>query len=196
MDEVKRYINKRYNNWLDFAKHMAKIHQFDGMADDLLHDVIIDILNKDTEKIRGLFARKTTKIIDGEPTTELDKFVLRMLRVNAFSPVAPFRKNTLGHKIINRAGKNCVETVKLIELNGTDRIDETYNPERFDRLDQMHSANLDRLARNGFNRGARELYILHFIQSKPQAEFTQAQREGLTSITRFLATMQKTLSDE
>lgn len=196
MDEVKQYMNKRYNNWLDFAKHMAKIHSFDGLADDLLHDVIIDILNKDPEKIRGLFARKTTKIIDGEPTTELDKFALRMLRVNAFSPVAPFRKNTLGHKIINRAGKNCVETVKLIELNGTDRIDEIYNPDQFDRLDQMHRANLARLALNGFNRDARELYILHFIQSTPQAEFTQRQRDGLTSITRFLANPQKTLSDE
>lgn len=196
MDEVKRYINQRYNNWLDFAKHMAKIHQFEGLAADLLHDVIIDILNKDPEKIRGLFDRKTTKIVDGQPTTELDKFVLRMLRVNAFSPVAPFRKNDIGHKIINRAGKNCVETAKLVELNGTDRIDETYNPATFDRLDQMHRANMDRLARNGFNRAARELYILHFIQSNPQTEFTQAQKEGLTSITRFLATTQKTLSDD
>jgi len=196
MDEVKHYINQRYNNWLDFAKHMAKIHQFEGLADDLLHDVIIDILNKDPEKIKGLFARKTTKEIDGQPTTELDKFVLRMLRVNAFSPVAPFRKNTLGHKIINRAGKNCVETIKLIELNGTDRIDEIYNPERFDRLDQMHRANLDRLARNGFNRAARELYILHFIQAQPQAEFTQPQRDGINSIYKFLGSQKKTLSDE
>lgn len=196
MDELKKYIAFRYCNWLDYARQMAKENHFTGMEDDLLHDVLIDVLNKNQEKIKGMFERKTTMLVNGEPTTELDKFILRMLKVNAFSPVAPFRKNTLGHKVLKITDKTHVETATLVELNGTDCIDEVYNEEQFTKLDRMHRANLARLKRNGFNRVAAETYILHFIQSKPAPELTETQREILAGLQKFLTNTQKTITDD
>lgn len=194
MEELNSYITFRYQNWLDYANHMSRIHKFDGWGPDLLNECLIELLKKDRELLLGLLARKTKKIVNGKPTTELDKFVLKMMHLNAFSPVAPFRKHTLGHKIINRQHKK-VKTAKHAELNGHDIVDEIYTPELNDRLDTMHTRNMIRLKNNGFGPGAMKLYTDHFIEGQPFKLYTETEQDFITEINSFLLT-RKTLLDD
>lgn len=195
MDELNRYIAFRYPNWLDYATHMAKVHKFVGWEYDLLNDCIIELLKKDKALLLGLLARKTSKIVNGEATTELDKFILRIMHLNAFSPVAPFRKNTLGNKIINRQKKQ-VQTIKRTELSGHDVADETYNMEINNKLDLMHSRNIKRLCDNGFNANAVKLYQTHFIVARPLKEYNDQDQDHINEIQQFLSTTRKTLLDD
>lgn len=194
MDELNRYINFRYQNWLDYARHMARLHNFDGWADDLLNECLIELLKKDPELLLGLLARKTRKIVNGKPTTELDKFILKMMRLNAYAPTAPFRKNTLGHKIVNRQNKKN-KTAQKTELTGLDVPDEIYDPELNERLDQMHTHNINRLQNNGYGPGAVKLYTGHFIEGHPLKEYTENEQEYINEINSFLLT-RKTLLDD
>lgn len=195
MKELNQYITFRYKNWLDYARHMARVHHFEGWEDDLLNDVIIDLLGKNENLLLGLLARKTKKIVNGQPTTELDKFVLKMLHLNAFSPVAPFRKNTLGNKIIDRKN-NKITTRQNTQLNGDDVHDEAYNMELNNKLDVMHSRNIKRLADNGFNAEAVKLYQTHFIRGRPFEDYNDAAKDSITRIRQFLVVTKKTLLDD
>lgn len=196
MAALNDYIEFRYPNWLDYARHMATVHHFEGWETDLLNDVILNLLQKPADKLNGMLARKTKKQVNGLPTTELDKFVLKMLHMNAFSPVAPFRKNVLGNKIIDRNGAR-VTTRQQVELNGADFEDgDQYDAERFTRLDAMHTGNMQRLKRNEFNREAARLYKLHFIHGMPLAEFSETEQDEIEQIRRFLTAYEKTLFDD
>lgn len=195
MDALNNYITFRYPNWLDYARHMARVHKFDGWAEDLLNDVILDLLGKNKAHLNGMLERETRKIVNGKPTTELDKFVLRMLHLNAFSPVAPFRKNTMGNKIIARGPGNRVEVKRDTELNGHDSADEFYCDELNARLDAMHQQNINRMVKNGFNSNAVRLYFQHYILNEPIDGFEEAARENINIIQEFL-TAQKTLLDD
>lgn len=195
MDELNKYITFRYQNWLDYATHMARVHRFEGWETDLLNDCLIELLKKDRELLLGLLSRKTRKIVNGKPTTELDKFFLKIMHLNAFSPVAPFRKNTLGNKIINRH-KNRVETAKKTELKGHDIPDEDYNMEINNKLDTMHACNINRLGNNGFDTAAIKIYTSHFIHCKPLKQYTESEQEDIKQIRNFLSNTQKTLLDD
>lgn len=195
MQKLKDYINFRYNNWLDFSRHMARIHKFDGWGEDLLNDVIENLLKKEPEKLRGMLRRKTKKIVNGKPTTELDKFVLKMLRMQAFSQVGPFRKNTLGQKIIKRLPNNKVLVKHSTTISGEDIIDENYCTDLNDKLDLMHSQNVLRLRRNGFNLTSIKLYRLHFIRGEPFKKMSETEQESINIIRQFLTVTRKTLYD-
>lgn len=195
MDPINCYISFRYPNWLDYAQHMARVHHFEGWGEDLLNDILINLLKKDEDLLLGLLARKTKKIVNGKPTCELDKFVLKMIHMNAFSPVAPFRKNTLGNKIIARNNKKVI-TARNVEINGHDFEDTEYNAEFNGRLDRMHSQNIHRLTKNGFNQSAVNLYETHFIRGRPLAEFTETAQDDISRIRQFLVVTKKTLLDD
>lgn len=173
---------------------MARVHNFIGWENDLLNEIIIELLKKDADKLKGMLARKTRKIVNGVHTTEIDKFVLKMMNTNAFSPVAPFRKNILGNKIIQRKNKKAI-TAKQTELNGHDMADEDYTPELNNRLDEMHTRNVMRLKNNGFGPGAVNLYTGHFIEGQPFKEYTETEQDFITEINSFLLT-RKTLLDD
>lgn len=194
MDELNNYITFRYNNWLDYANHMSIVHNFEGWAEDLLNECLVELLKKDQDLLLGLLARKTRKMVNGKPTTELDKFVLKMMHLNAFSPVAPFRKNTLGHKIINRKHKK-VTTARHTRLNGHDKEDEVYNNELNARLDQMHERNILRLTNNGFSCQAVMLYKNHFINNNEITDYNEHEKTSINEIKDFLQT-RKTLLDD
>jgi uncharacterized spore protein YtfJ len=195
VNTIADYITFRYRNWHDFAAHMARVNHFTGWEDDLLNDVICDLMKKPAEKLERMLNAKTSKIVNGLPTTELDKFVLTMLRVNACSQVAPFRKNTLGHKIISRAN-NKIEVQHSTELTGFDCPDTEYTNEMSEQLDVMHSANINRLHNNEFNSAAITLYIKHFVNNIPLTHLTEAEAETVNRIKQFLTTTKKTLFDD
>lgn len=195
MEELREYINFRYYNWLDYANHMSRVHKFEGWGTDLLNDCILELLTKDTNLLLGLFSRKTKKIVNGQPTTELDKFILKMMHLNAFSQVAPFRKNTLGNKIIARS-ENKVITCFHSELNGHDLPIENYDMEINNKLDLMHSKNIKRLCDNGFNSNAVKIYQTHFIRGRPIKEYQPADQDHIKEIKQFLSNTRKTLLDD
>lgn len=195
MSTIREYIAYRYQNWLDYASHMARVHNFEGWQEDLLNDIICDLLSKPQDKLDTMLSAKTKKIVNGTPTTELDKFVLSMLKMNACSAVAPFRKNTLGQKIVSRAGKKII-ACHHVQLNGYDAIEEEYSTSKNDKLERMHKINIQRLQKNGFNEKAVEIYKRHFVGSEKEASFTDSEKDALTRIRQFLIVTRKTLLDD
>jgi hypothetical protein len=195
MDTIRDYISLRYPNWLDYARYQARVNNFEGWEEDLLNDVVCDLMKKDEAKLLEMLHRQTKKIVNGVPTTELDKFVLKMLKLNATSTVAPFRKNTLGNKIISRENGE-IKTMHRAELNGHDCHDEEYDPELNYRLDAMHDANIWRLRKNGYTRPALDLYRRHFIRGAALEKFTETEQDAIQRIRQFLVITKKTLLDE
>jgi hypothetical protein len=197
MEKLEKYIEFRYNNWLDYAIQMAKVHKFVGWEKDLLNECLIELLKKDHDLLSGLLARKTQKIVNGQPTTELDKYILKIMHLNAFSPVAPFRKNTLGNKIITREDKKVI-TRQNTQLNGIGNVlvDTGYNLASNDKLDHMHTHNLKRMSNNGFCKNALTLYNSHFIRGRPLKEYPATEKEYISEINQFLTITKKTLFDD
>ena len=188
------YIAFRWSNWLDYARYMARIHGFAGWENDLLNDIICDLLRKPDTKLNEMLDRKTRKTVNGAPTTELDKFVLAMLRQNAESKVAPFRKNTLGNKIISRANGK-VETAHRVRLNGYDVEAGAYDDALNNTLDAMHERNKGRMAAHGYTARAFELYRRHYIEGEKMEAFNEADRLSIQKMKNLL-TIKKTLLDD
>lgn len=84
---VQDYITARYHRWLDYAAYLFPASGADGEPLDLLNEVLCMLLEKDTTMLLNLVS--TRKGI----YTELDFFVLKMIRTNAFSPTSPYRCN-------------------------------------------------------------------------------------------------------
>jgi len=76
MTDVRAYIAFRYPNWMDYARYQCRVQHLDEWAADLMNEIIVDLLRKPESKLTDLMSRQTRKIVNGEPTTELDKFVL------------------------------------------------------------------------------------------------------------------------
>lgn len=182
MDRVKAYISFRYPNWLDYARYVCKVQGIEDWAEDLLNDVICDLLTKPADKLTALLASETKKRVNGRPTTDLDKFVLKMLAINASSPVAPFRKNTVGNKVLSRAGGK-ISTARSIELRGTIDIEvEDYDTEAERTLDRLHDRNVQKMISNG----ARARHIAIYQRAKDGEPLTKIETATLKQIIRFL----------
>lgn len=185
------YIAFRYPNWMDYARHQCRVQHLEGWECDLMNDIITDLMQKPEAKLTGLLQRQTKKIVNGEPTTDLDKFVLYMLKVNARSKFAAFRKNTVGQKIVTTGA--IVEVAKFTELSTeADGPDEcTYDAHRAAKLDRMHRQNIHRLTEAGYPATIIEKYKHYYIESRPA--ITKKDRAIIDSITLFLTTKQITL---
>jgi len=181
---IKAYIAFRYPNWSDYARHHCRVQHLEGWECDLMNDIVNDLMHKPETKLADLMSRETRKIVNGRPTTELDKFVLAMIKMNARSKFASFRKNTVGQKIIT-TGEN-VEVVTFCELDN--KIDfpesETYDNNRATKLDKMHVQNIERLHAAYFSEQIIKIYKKHFIES----EILKSEKEKtiIESITKFL----------
>jgi len=182
---ITAYIGFRYPNWMDYARHQCRVQHLEGWECDLMNDIIADLMRKPESKLADLMSRETRKIVNGRATTELDKFVLKMIKVNAGSRFASFRKNTVGQKVIGTSGK-CVEVATFCELSElSDQPDETtYNSKHTNQLDRMHHNNIQTLQTFGFSGEVCRLYKSHFIEAtKPT---TVRQKMIIQKITEFL----------
>jgi len=182
---ITAYIGFRYPNWMDYARHQCRVQHLEGWECDLMNDIIADLMGKPESKLADLMSRPTRKIVNGQPTTELDKFVLTMIKCNAQSRFASFRKNTVGQKVIATHGK-FVEVASFCELSqAPDPIDDgTYNTTRADKLDQMHFNN-DKLIRSfGFSQEVCTIYRRHFIEAEKPT--SKRQKMIIQKITEFL----------
>ncbi|MFC2112112.1 hypothetical protein ACFLTA_02495 [Bacteroidota bacterium] len=91
--KINQYITKRYYRWLDYARYHASLVKLSDQAEDILHEVLVSLINKDPDKLQELFNNKKDQY------TELDFYVLKMIKLNAYSPTAPFRHVYLKDKI-------------------------------------------------------------------------------------------------
>jgi len=85
IEEVRSYITKRYDRWLDYSKYHCAMQGMTGEEVDLLNEVMISLLEKPEEKLLELYSNKHKQY------RELDYFVLRMIKMNATSDTAPYR---------------------------------------------------------------------------------------------------------
>jgi len=83
--ELEKYIGKRYERWLDYASYHCSCAGIENEASDVLHEVLCDLLNKPPGKLSELLHKKSGQY------TELDFFVLRMIKLNAISDTSPYR---------------------------------------------------------------------------------------------------------
>jgi len=87
--EVKNYIEKRYERWLEYANYNCYQAGCEDQAVDVVNEVILSLLAKDESKLKVLYHRK--RIHKGKEYTDLDFFVLRMIKLNIFSPTSPYQ---------------------------------------------------------------------------------------------------------
>lgn len=84
-DEVNKYISKRYDRWHDYSAYHCSCADIPEEATDVLNEVLCDLLQKSPGKLTSLLNKKSGQY------TELDYFVLRMIKLNATSNTSPYR---------------------------------------------------------------------------------------------------------
>lgn len=82
---VNKYIEKRYDGWLDYAKYHCTLAGMDDEAIDVLNEVLYMLLQKNTERLDRMLAAKSGKF------TELDFYILQMIKLNITSVTSPYR---------------------------------------------------------------------------------------------------------
>ena len=83
--ELDQYITIRYPRWLDYAAFHATLARFPDLSVDVLHTVLLNICEKPEDKLLSLYQRKK------EGYTELDYYILKMIKLNCHSKTSPFR---------------------------------------------------------------------------------------------------------
>jgi len=117
MTEINAYIEKRYNSWLDYSKYHCTKKGIEGESIDILDEVIISLLSKDESNLLRM-CRTESKC---GRFMELDIFVLRMIRLNIYSPTSPYQSK---YKPIPRANKDLMRlNIADVEQDQADRAE-------------------------------------------------------------------------
>ena len=82
---VNNYIAKRYDRWLDYASYHCGLVGISDEAHDVLNEVLCSLLQKSDRLLEKLLSTKKNGY------TELDFFVLRMIKLNVTSPTSPYQ---------------------------------------------------------------------------------------------------------
>jgi len=85
---VNEHIEKNYQRWSDYAEYHASLARIPDEAGDILDEVLLNLLQKDDKKLTSLLSRKK------QGYTELDFFVLKMIKLNTHSETSPYRHKT------------------------------------------------------------------------------------------------------
>ena len=84
-EAVNNYITKRYERWLDYSLYHCGLAGISDEATDVLNEVICSLLQKQSKLLDKLLDTKKNGY------TELDFFVLKMIKLNASSPTSQYR---------------------------------------------------------------------------------------------------------
>ena len=84
-EAVNNYITKRYERWLDYSLYHSGLAGISDEATDVLNEVICSLLQKQSKLLDKLLDTKKNGY------TELDFFVLKMIKLNASSPTSQYR---------------------------------------------------------------------------------------------------------
>lgn len=83
--EITKYIEHRYARWLDYSLFHCSQAGIEDEASDVLNEVIVSLLEKDENKLLELYFLKKGQY------RELDFYVLRMIKLNIYSPTSPYQ---------------------------------------------------------------------------------------------------------
>lgn len=84
-EALNKYIEKRYDRWLDYAKYHCSLAGMNDEAIDVLNEVMCMLLQKAPEYLSRLMESKQGKY------TELDFYILQMIKLNVTSDTSPYR---------------------------------------------------------------------------------------------------------
>ena len=84
-EALNKYIEKRYDRWLDYAKYHCSLAGMTDEAIDVLNEVMCMLLQKPLEHLSRLMEAKQGKY------TELDFYILQMIKLNVTSDTSPYR---------------------------------------------------------------------------------------------------------
>jgi len=84
--EINNYIEKRYGRWLDYSNYHCTQAGIADESIDVLNEVIVALLQKDDCKLINLMNSKKCQY------TELDFYVLRMIKLNVYSVTSPYQR--------------------------------------------------------------------------------------------------------
>ncbi len=84
-EALNKYIEKRYDRWLDYAKYHCSLAGMTDEAIDVLNEVMCMLLQKSPEYLSRLIEAKQGKY------TELDFYILQMIKLNVTSDTSPYR---------------------------------------------------------------------------------------------------------
>lgn len=147
--EINTYIEKRYSSWLDYSKYHCTKANIEDESLDVLDEVIISLLQKDKVNLLRMLQTpsKCGKFM------ELDIFVLRMIRLNIYSPTSPYQSR---YKPIPKANKD------LSRLNVADNIDEETDHAGyvFDRMSEIRQV----IESMGFSEKAMAIFEYRFFE--------------------------------
>lgn len=82
---VNKYISKRYERWLDYSSYHCGLSGIPDEAIDVLNEVLYSLLQKEDKLLDRLLGTKKNGY------TELDFFVLKMIKLNASSPTSQYQ---------------------------------------------------------------------------------------------------------
>lgn len=154
--EVNNYIAKRYDRWLDYSKYHCGLAGTPDEANDVLNEVLCALLQKDDKMLCALLSAKKNGY------TELDFFVLKMIKLNATSDTSPYRNK---YKPVPSD-----DNIDYSRLEIEDMAEETEDNTSIV-LERMHQVreifdNLD------LSPLARKVFSFHFFQDNNFTEWT------------------------
>ena len=92
-EALNKYIEKRYDRWLDYAKYHCSLAGMTDEAIDVLNEVMCMLLQKPPEHLSRLMEAKKGKY------TELDFYILQMIKLEdiACKAINQCRRCFIGH---------------------------------------------------------------------------------------------------
>lgn len=146
--EINNYIQKRYARWLDYATYHCTLAGMVDESADVLNEVLLSLLQKREVMLMNLLQAKKNQY------TELDFYVLRMIKLNCTSDTSPYRAKYKSFQ----ADENIDSS--LIEIE--DREDD--EPDRAEYiLDRMHQIR-EMIEEMGFSQQAMAVFEFRFFQ--------------------------------
>lgn len=85
LETVRNYANKRYFRWLDYSKYHCTLAGIIDEANDVLNETLASLFSKDGNFLIRLYRTKKSQY------SELDFYVLRMIKLNSYSPTSPYK---------------------------------------------------------------------------------------------------------
>lgn len=145
---VNNYITKRYERWLDYSAYHCGLAGIPDEAKDVLNEVLCSLLQKNDRLLNRLLETKKNGY------TELDFFVLKMIKLNASSPTSQYQNK---YREIPTD-----DNVDYNRLDVEDSSDELYD-RNAEILDKLH---LVREAFDSLDLGAlaARVFEFHFFQ--------------------------------
>lgn len=124
-DMLNRYIEKRYERWLDYAKYHTSLAGIGDEARDVLNEVLAMLLEKPEAETERMLNSKQGKY------TELDFYVLQMIKLNATSETSPYR-----YKYKPIPADDSVDWTRLNIVEDTDELEDisSYILDRFEKV--------------------------------------------------------------